>query len=77
MPALSSSSRPPLFGFLLTLAVAAVPHFLILDNTEYQRSGDGKTRIEGAFEAIVLTAGLWIILAILLVIGARSGSIPR
>jgi len=59
------------------MAAAAILYFLMLDNVAYQRNGGGEARIAGAFEAIVLTAGLWTILAILLVLGARFGSMPR
>ncbi len=76
MPLRSSSLRVPQFRFLLALAAAAILYVLILDNVAYQRNGGGEARIAGAFEAIILTAGLWIMLAILLVLGARSGSIP-
>ena len=77
MPALSSPSRAPPLGFLLALAAAAILYFLMLDNVAYQRNGGGEGRIAGAFGAIVLTGGLWIVLAILLVVSARSGSMPR
>jgi hypothetical protein len=68
----SSSQRSWPIGLLVLLAVAGVLYALMLANALTQPSGGGEAAIEGLF----LTAGLWIVLAIMIVGGAVMGAMP-
>lgn len=74
MPSPPQRSRP--IGLLVLLAVAGVLYALMLANAVYQPSGGGEARIAAAVEGLFLTAGLWIVLAIMIVVGALSGAMP-
>jgi len=77
MPSPSQRSRPiGLLLLLLLLAVAGVLYVLMLANALYQPSGGGEAGIAAAIEALFLTAGLWIVLAIMIVVGAVTGTMP-
>ena len=67
MPSPTQRSWP--VGLLLLLAVAGVLYVLMLANALYQPSGGGEA-------GIFLTAALWIVLAIMIIVGAVTGSIP-
>ena len=72
----SPTQRPWPIGLLLLLAVAGVLYVLMLANALYQPSGGGESRIEAAIEGLFLTAALWIVLAIMIIVGAATGSMP-
>lgn len=75
-----SSSQPPRslpVGVLLLVPIAAVLYVLMLGNAVQQPDGGGESRIAAAYEALFVTAGLWIVLAILLVVAGITGSMPR
>ena len=74
MPSPTQRSWP--IGLLLLLAVAGVLYVLMLANALYQPSGGGESRIEAAIEGLFLTAALWIVLAIMIIVGAAKGSMP-
>src|SRR6267142_1590081 len=74
MPSPTQRSWP--IGLLLLLAVAGVLYVLMLANALYQPSGGGESRIEAAIEGLFLTAALWIVLAIMIVVGAVTGTMP-
>jgi uncharacterized membrane protein YjfL (UPF0719 family) len=79
MPALPRRSWPIgllLLLLLLLLAAAGVLYVLMLANATYQPAGGGESRMSAAFEGLFLTAGLWIVLAIMIVVGAVGGSMP-
>jgi len=74
MPSLPQRSWP--IGLLLLLAIAGVLYVLMLANATYQPAGGGESRMSAAFEGLFLTAGLWIVLAIMTVVGAVGGTMP-
>jgi hypothetical protein len=74
MPSLPQRSWP--VGLLLLLAVAGVLYVLMLGNAMYEPSGGGESRMSAAFEGLFLTAGLWIVLAVMIVAGAVGGKMP-
>jgi hypothetical protein len=77
--AMSISSSPRLswpIGLLVLLAIAAVLYGLMLANAMYQPSGGGEASLEAALEGLFVTAGLWIVLAIMVVVGAVQGTMP-
>jgi hypothetical protein len=74
MPSLPQRSWP--IGLLVLLAVAGVLYALMLANAVAQPSGGGEARIGAAVEGLFLTAGLWIVLAIMIVVGAATGAMP-
>ena len=74
MPSPPQRSWP--IGLLLLLAVAVVLYVLMLANASHQPSGGGESSMAAAIEALYLTAGLWIVLAIMVIVGAAEGSMP-
>ena len=72
----SSSQRSWPIGLLMLLAIAAVLYGLMLANAMYQPSGSGEASLEAAIEGLFVTAGLWIVLAIMVVVGAVQGTMP-
>jgi hypothetical protein len=74
VPSLPQRSWP--IGLLLLLAVAAILYVLMLANAMYQPSGGGESSMAAAFEGLFLTAGLWIVLAIMIIAGAVGGTMP-
>ena len=60
----------------MLLAIAAVLYGLMLANAMYQPSGGGEASLEAAIEGLFVTAGLWIVLAIMVVVGAVQGTMP-
>ena len=64
-------------GLLLLLLVASVLYVLMLINALNPPSGGGESNIAAAFEALFLTAGLWIVLAVMMVVGGVMGTMPR
>jgi hypothetical protein len=72
----SSPRRSWPIGLLVLLAIAAVLYGLMLANAMYQPSGGGEASLEAALEGLFVTAGLWIVLAIMVVVGAVQGTMP-
>ena len=72
----SSPRRSWPIGLLVPLAIAAVLYGLMLANAMYQPSGGGEASLEAALEGLFVTAGLWIVLAIMVVVGAVQGTMP-
>ena len=64
-------------GLLVLLAVAVVLYFLMLVNALSLPSGGGESSLAAAFEALFLTTALWIVLAVMTVVGGVMGSMPR
>ena len=50
---------------------------LMLANAWHQPSGGGESGIEAAFEALFAHDRLWIVLAVMIMVGAVMGSMPR
>ena len=75
MPSPSQRSWP--IGLLLLLAVAAVLYVLMLANAVHQPSGGGEASIATAIEALFLTASLWVVLAVMVIVGGVMGTMPR
>ena len=74
MPSPTQRSWP--VGLLVLLAVAGVLFVLMLANALYKPSGGGEAGLEAAIEGLFLTAALWIVLAIMIIVGAAMGSMP-
>ena len=74
MPSPPQRSWP--IGLLLLLAVAGILYGLMLANAMYQPSGGGESGIAAAIEALYLTAGLWIVLTIMTIVGGVMGTMP-
>jgi len=64
-------------GLLLTLPVALVLYGLMLANAVNEPMGGGESRMAAAFEGLFVTVGLWIVLAVMLVIAGITSSMPR
>lgn len=62
---------------VLLLAVAAFLYVLMLANAARQTAGGGEARMGDAFEALYVTAWLWIVLGVLLVVGGVGSPMPR
>lgn len=60
-----------------TLLLAAAGLYLALLNKTSFALGGGEVRFGQAFAALALTAGLWSVLTLLVVIGGISGEMPR
>ena len=74
MPSPTQRSWP--IGLLVLLAVAGVLYGLMLANALYQPSGGGEASLEAALEGLFVTAGLWIVLVIMVIVGAVQGTMP-
>ena len=74
MPSPTERSWP--VGLLVLLAVAIALYGLMLANAVTQPSGGGEAGIEAALEGLFLTAGLWIVLVIMIIVGAVRGTMP-
>jgi hypothetical protein len=64
-------------GFLLVLALAAALFAATLVDALTVQSGGGEAAIAAAYEGFFLTVGLWLALALLLLIGGLMGEMPR
>ena len=73
----SQAPRSLPVGLLLLLPIAVILYLLMLGNAVQQPDGGGESRIEAAYEALFVTAGLWIVLGILLIVAGITGSMPR
>jgi hypothetical protein len=74
-PSTATASWP--IGLLLLSAIAAVLLVLLLGNALYTPAGGGEALMGQAFEMLFLTVGLWIVLAVMLLVGGVMGSMPR
>jgi hypothetical protein len=75
MPSPAQRSWP--IGQLLLLAVAVVLYVLMLGNAWNLPTGGGESSMAAAFEALFLTTALWIVLAVMVVVGGVGGTMPR
>jgi hypothetical protein len=75
MTAPFQKAAPP-YGFLLVLAVAAALYVAMLVNAASIQAGGGEAVIGAAFESMFILLGMWIALAILLLIGGLMGEMP-
>lgn len=64
------------FGTLLLFTLACVLYVAMLANIRFS-SGGGDAAMGDAFALLFLTFGLWIALALLLIVGAVMGKMPR
>lgn len=74
-PAPPETSRP--YGLFMLMAVAGVLYVLMLGNALHTTAGGGESSIAAAFEALFVTAGLWIALAAITIAGGIMGTMPR
>jgi hypothetical protein len=63
-------------GLLLLLPLALVLYVLMLVNAVQGPGGSGEERIGAAVEALFVTAGLWIVLAWMMIVAFVTGSMP-
>ncbi len=75
MQSLPHRSFPVGLSFLLVIALAL--YVLLLANAVYEPTGGGEARISAAFEGLFLAAGLWIVLAIMMIVAGIMGTMPR
>jgi hypothetical protein len=73
----SPAQRSWPIGLLLLLAVAVVLYVLMLGNAWNLPTGGGESSMAAAFEALFLTTALWIVLAVMVVVGGVGGTMPR
>jgi hypothetical protein len=71
------SERSLPLGLLLILPVAIVLWALLLANAVNQPSGGGESSMAAAFAGLFVTLGLWLVLALMLVVAGITGSMPR
>ena len=76
MPAWSEKLRSAPYGAIALLAVAIGLYVAVLANS-VPASGGGEERISQAYAAFFLTLWLWIVLALLLLVGGIMGQMPR
>ena len=76
MPAWSEKLRSAPYGVIALLAVAIGLYVAVLANS-VPASGGGEERISQAYAAFFLTLWLWIVLALLLLVGGIMGQMPR
>jgi hypothetical protein len=63
-------------GLILLSLVAAALWVLMLANTTFS-AGGGENSLAQALEMLFIAGGLWIVLAIMLVVGGIMGAMPR
>jgi hypothetical protein len=68
--------RPVPFGTILLLALAGALYIAMLATTSFS-SGGGDAAFGQAMASLTITIGLWIVLAILVVVGGILGEMPR
>jgi hypothetical protein len=76
MPADSAQARGFPVGMVIVLIVAAVLYVAMLSTIAFS-TGPGDASFGQAIASLMATAGLWIALAVLHVIGAMMGEMPR
>jgi hypothetical protein len=76
MPADSTQARGLPVGMIIVLIAAAVLYVAMLSTITFS-TGRGDASFGQAIASLMATAGLWIALAVLLVIGATMGEMPR
>lgn len=64
------------FGFLFVLALAAVLFVIVLNIGATTTTGGGEAAFGNGIEALFATIALWVLLAVLLLIGGVMGDIP-
>src|SRR5258708_31025425 len=64
-------------GLILLSLVAAALYVMLLANAAWQPNGGGEAVMGQAFELLFLAVGLWIVLALMLLVGGIMGSMPR
>jgi hypothetical protein len=74
-PAPSNRSLP--LGLFLILPVALILYGLMLATALHEGTGGAEAGIENAIEALLITVGLWIVLAVMLVVAGVTGSMPK
>ena len=74
VPSQPLRTRP--IGLIVLLVVACVPYFLMLASAATPMAA-GDAAMGDAIAALFLTFGLWVVLAIMLVVGGVTGAMPR
>jgi len=68
-------SRP--IGLLVLLPVALLLYGLLLVSALSDSGGGGEARISAAYEELVYSFALWVVLALMLIVAGITGSMPR
>src|ERR1044072_2632241 len=76
MPANPAQVRGAPVGMIIVLVVAAVLYVAMLSTITFS-TGPGDAAFGKAIASLMATAGLWIAIAVLLVIGATLGEMPH
>jgi len=71
----TGTSRP--YGLFALMTLACPLYVLMIVNALTTRAGGGEEAMANAFEALFVTAGLWILLAVMLVVAGLMGAMPR
>lgn len=59
------------------MALACPLYVLMIANALTTRAGGGEDAMANAFEALFVTAGLWILLAVMVIVAGVMGAMPR
>jgi len=65
------------FGLIALALVAAALYVPLLATALYKPAGGGEALMAQAFEMLFLAGGLWIVLALMLLVGGLMGAMPR
>jgi len=74
-PSVTATSRP--YGLFALIALACPLYVIMIVNALTTRAGGGEDAFGNAFEALFVTTGLWILLAIMVIVAAVTGAMPR
>jgi hypothetical protein len=77
MPMQAMPTRSFPIGLSFLLAIATVLWGLLIANALHESTGGGEARIGDAYEGLFLSAGLWIVLAIMMLVAGITGTMPR
>lgn len=76
MPADPAQERGAPIGTVIVLAIAAMLYVAMLSTITFS-TGRGDASFGQAVASLLATSGLWIALAVLLIVGATMGAMPR
>jgi hypothetical protein len=71
----TGTSRP--YSLFVLIALACPLYVIMIANAINTRAGGGEAAMANAFEALFVTGGLWILLAIMLIVAGVMGAMPR
>jgi hypothetical protein len=72
----TDTGTPRPYGLFALMAIAAVLYVLMFVNAMMPMGG-GEAAFSDAYQAFLIVVGLWIVLAVMLLVGGIMGSMPR